>query len=231
MPKVKIARKSTLVDMTPMCDVAFLLLTFFMLTTKFKPEDPVAVVTPTSISQKLLPEEDVAMIIVGKNGQVFYGLDDQNLRVKLIQAINQQYNLGLSNEQMKKFSMNSSFGVPIPQLKQFLSMSIDDQKAAQQPGIPYDSANNELAQWIKYTVSINAGKSTQFCIKADVDTKFPKVNEVLKTLKLGNHMKLHLITDMKAPPAGTPAAMEAQKGGGSEGAAPAGGAPAGGAAQ
>ncbi|MEY4291989.1 MAG: hypothetical protein RIQ61_366, partial [Bacteroidota bacterium] len=33
MPKVKIPRKSTVVDMTAMCDVAFLLLTFFMLAT------------------------------------------------------------------------------------------------------------------------------------------------------------------------------------------------------
>ena len=35
MPKVKIPRKSTAVDMTAMCDVAFLLLTFFMLTSNF----------------------------------------------------------------------------------------------------------------------------------------------------------------------------------------------------
>ncbi len=46
MPKVKMPRKSTLIDMTAMCDVAFLLLTFFMLATKFKPDEPVAVVTP-----------------------------------------------------------------------------------------------------------------------------------------------------------------------------------------
>src|SRR5690242_9530779 len=158
MPRPKIAHKSTLVDMTPMCDVAFLLLTFFMLTTKFKPEDPVTVVTPSSISTKLLPESDVAMILVSKDGRVFYGLDDQNMRIKLIQDINQQYNLGLTPLEMKNFSLNSTLGVPINQLKTFLSQSLDDQKAAQQPGIPYDSAHNELKQWLLYTVTANGGE-------------------------------------------------------------------------
>ena len=41
MPKVKVPRKSTNIDMTAMCDVSFLLLTFFMLTTKFKADEPV----------------------------------------------------------------------------------------------------------------------------------------------------------------------------------------------
>jgi biopolymer transport protein ExbD len=205
--------------MTPMCDVAFLLLTFFMLTTKFKPEDPVTVVTPASISQKLLPEADVALIMVAKDGRVFYGLDDQNKRLQLIQDISQQYQLGLTPDEMKKFSLNSTMGVPINQLKQFLSLSLDDQKKFNQPGIPYDSTNNELAQWIRYTVTVNSatGKELQFCIKGDVDTKYPKVRDVLKTMKMGNHMKLHLITNMKGLPAGTPAWEAAQQAGGDNG--------------
>ena len=62
MPKVKMPRKSTNVDMTAMCDVAFLLLTFFMLATKFKPEEPVTVVTPNSISEIPLPDKDIATV-------------------------------------------------------------------------------------------------------------------------------------------------------------------------
>ena len=51
MPKVKPVRHTPLVDMTAMTDVAFLLLTFFMLTAKMKPQEPVVIDTPSSISE------------------------------------------------------------------------------------------------------------------------------------------------------------------------------------
>lgn len=212
MPKIKIARKSTLVDMTPMCDVAFLLLTFFMLTTKFKPQDPVEVVTPSAISTKLLPEASVAMITVAKDGRVFFGLDQENKRVDLIKAINQQYQLGLTPAEMKNYSLASSVGVPIHSLKSYLSAPPDAQKDYHQPGIPYDSTNNELKQWLAYTVNINGSNGDlEFVIKADDNTKYPVVNKVLQTLKDGDHMKLHLVTALKATPPGTPAWVSAQK--------------------
>jgi biopolymer transport protein ExbD len=72
MPRVKIPRKSTSIDMTAMCDVAFLLLTFFILTAKPKVEDPVPVDTPGSASQVLLPESDIATLTIGGKGKVFF---------------------------------------------------------------------------------------------------------------------------------------------------------------
>ena len=77
MPKVKIARKSVSLDMTAMCDVAFLLLTFFMLTTKFKPEEAVAVDIPASVSQIQIPDKNIMMISVREDGAIFFGVDDQ----------------------------------------------------------------------------------------------------------------------------------------------------------
>jgi biopolymer transport protein ExbD len=71
MPKVKIPRKNISLDMTAMCDMAFLLLTFFMLTTKFKPDEPLVVDTPTSISEIKIPESNLMVISIGKEGQVF----------------------------------------------------------------------------------------------------------------------------------------------------------------
>jgi biopolymer transport protein ExbD len=83
MPKIKKGRVGIKLDMTPMVDVAFLLLTFFMLTTQFKPPEDVTVELPTSHSAFKLPESDVMMITIAKDGRIFLGLDAQNLRMKL----------------------------------------------------------------------------------------------------------------------------------------------------
>jgi len=55
MGKVKIKRKSTLIDMTAMSDVTVLLLTFFMLTSTFLQKEPQVVVTPSSVSEEKGP--------------------------------------------------------------------------------------------------------------------------------------------------------------------------------
>ena len=90
MPKVTMPRKSTNIDMTAMCDVAFLLLTFFMLATKFKPDEPVMVKTPASISEIPIPDNDIMLITVDPGGRVFFSIDNKNMRGELIEKINEQ---------------------------------------------------------------------------------------------------------------------------------------------
>mgnify|MGYP001342077975 CR=1 FL=1 len=75
MPKVKIPRKSTIIDMTAMCDVAFLLLSFFILATKQKPPEVLAVKTPTSVSSKAAPDKSI-LVTLTKEGKVFLMLGD-----------------------------------------------------------------------------------------------------------------------------------------------------------
>ncbi len=70
-------------DMTPMVDIAFLLLTFFMLATQFRPPAEVDVVLPDSHSQIKLPETDVLTITVAKEGDLYLGVDSQFLRKNL----------------------------------------------------------------------------------------------------------------------------------------------------
>ena len=75
--------------MTPLVDVAFLLLTFFMLTTQFKPPEDVTVELPSSNSEFKLPESDVMTITLAKDGRIFLGLDSQRLRRRLFGAENE----------------------------------------------------------------------------------------------------------------------------------------------
>lgn len=70
-------------DMTPMVDIAFLLLTFFMLTTQFRPPAEVEVMLPDSHSEIKLPESDVLTITIAKEGDLYLGVDSQFLRKNL----------------------------------------------------------------------------------------------------------------------------------------------------
>src|SRR6218665_1853814 len=106
MPKIKLPRKSTHIDMTAMCDVAFLLLTFFMLATKFKPEEPVQVETPSSTSTKPIPE-GFMLITLDKAGRVFFAVDNLNAKRDIISQINDEKKLGLTNAEMTSFVKGS----------------------------------------------------------------------------------------------------------------------------
>ena len=81
--KPKKGRVNVRIDMTPMVDVAFLLLTFFMLTTQFHPASDVEVVLPDSHSAIKLPESDIITVSVTKDGRIFMGVDSQTLRIAL----------------------------------------------------------------------------------------------------------------------------------------------------
>lgn len=208
MPKVKMPRKSTAIDMTAMCDVAFLLLTFFMLATKFKPDEPVTVVTPSSINTTLLPDSDVLLFTVDKDGRVFFSMDGQSKRRKLIEDLNTQYKLNLGDREIKNFITGASVGAPIKDLKEYLSLSEEKRKSSGlDKGIPTDSANNELGAWIEYGIAAQGGNfnKLKYCIKADNQTPYPKIKEILDTFKKKHIQKLNLVTNLEEPPKGTAA--------------------------
>lgn len=209
MPKVKMPRKSTLVDMTAMCDVAFLLLTFFMLATKFKPDEPVTVVTPSSINTKLLPDSDVIMLTVDKDGRVFFSMDGQPKRQQLIEDLNTQYKLGLTPAEINNFTIGASVGTEIKNLKSYLAVKpAERKKSGLETGIPSDSANNEVAVWIEYARNAQGGNpKLQYCIKADNGTPYPKIKEILDTFKEKKIQKLNLVTNLETAPPGTAAAL------------------------
>ncbi len=200
MPKVKIPRKSTLIDMTAMCDVAFLLLTFFMLTTQFKSDESVIVDTPSSISEIKLPDTDILNVTITAAGKVFFTIDNKNFtRQKLLAKISEKYPaLQFSAEEEKAFVLTGSIGVPINQLKGYLALEENDRKMYQQPGIPVDSTNNELGDWIMQGRLSNPG--VRITIKGDQGAPWPIVKKVMDTLQEKNVNKFNLITDLEADP-------------------------------
>ncbi len=198
MPKVKSPRKSTSVDMTAMTDVAFLLLTFFMLATKFKPDEPVLVDTPSSISEIKLPETDVMLLTIDKDGRVYFAIDGQGIREKLITNIATKYKITFSPEEVKQFELLPSFGMPISQLKGFLNMRAEKREEVKQPGIPSDSLNNELADWI--WESRMANNNVRVAIKGDRESNYPVVKQIIKTLQDKKVNRFNFITAMEQEP-------------------------------
>jgi biopolymer transport protein ExbD len=88
MPKIKKKRVGFKLDMTPMVDVAMLLLTFFMMTTQFRPEDATAIDLPSSHAPFKMPETDIMTVTINREGRVFLGVDSQTLRGQLFGEAN-----------------------------------------------------------------------------------------------------------------------------------------------
>jgi len=215
MPKLKMPRKSTHVDMTAMCDVAFLLLTFFMLATKFKPDEPVTVTTPNSISEIPLPDADIMMITVDPKGRIFFSVDNPKVREALIEDMDEYKKLGLTTAEKRAFAVGSSVGVPFSQLKSYLAAEPNQQKEFDKTaaGIPTDtvvtSDANELAAWIR--LARNNNPKLRITIKADGDAAYPDIKKIISTLEGWKIFKFNLITGLKAVPPGT-AAYDVQMG-------------------
>lgn len=199
MPKVKAARKSTWVDMTAMCDVAFLLLTFFMLTSNFTAKEPVTVNTPSSISEIKIPEVNIMKIMVDKDGKVFFGIDGQDKRIQLLEKIADAYKITFTSEEKHQFSLITSFGVPVEKLKAFIDLKSEDRdKKENQLGMPADSLNNQFKDWVKAARQVNP--ALKIAIKADQNTPYPKIKDIMNTLQDLDENRYNLITSLEKEP-------------------------------
>src|ERR1700712_858624 len=110
MPKVKMPRKSTSIDMTAMCDVAFLLLSFFILATKQKAPEIVQIVTPSSISNKSVEKEDQVVVTIGKDGKVFLAISNPAKRREIVEDLNNRLKLQLTPADLDKLKSVDLFG-------------------------------------------------------------------------------------------------------------------------
>lgn len=215
MAKVKISKKSTRIDMTAMCDVAFLLLSFFIMTATAKQPEPKPVDTPASTVLDKLPEEGVATVTIGDKA-VFFTIPGAELRRETLKGISAKYNVAFTEEEYKKFEGIEGFGVKITELKGLLKLEAAERnKEGLQGGIPYDSVNNQLGDWIKIArqankalldVKLQAGEidvegykkgDLAIAIKGDAKEEYPTVKRVIDILQEQKKNKFFLVTGLR----------------------------------
>lgn len=207
MPKVKIPRKSTNIDMTAMCDVAFLLLSFFILATKTKPPEVLTVNPPTSVSSKVAPDNAI-LITMTKNGKVFLMLGDGTKKAEILENVNRDNNLQLSSAEMAKWKKAPFYGLPLNKVKAYIS-SGENIPAVSMEGIPVtDTAHNELVAWLKGVVTAYAGTDQRklqemLLIKGDNEALYPIFKSVKLAFKKNEIFKFRIVTNNEPVPAGS----------------------------
>lgn len=198
MPSIKLPRKSTDTDMTPFVDIAFLILSFFIMATKFKPPEPVEITTPGSVLSQKLPESNAVMIIVDSANRVFFSVlsdKDKSKFDAIIQDINSTQTLGLSNAEMANYRQTFAVGVPFGNLKELLALDPKSQESLKVPGIPVlDTSNNQLFWWIAAAKKAFAGEKLNYLIKGDAKSKYPTFEAVVSALKRNDEFKYNLVT-------------------------------------
>jgi biopolymer transport protein ExbD len=202
-------------DMTPMVDLAFLLVTFFMLTASFRMAEPVTVDPPSSIGKVVLPDNHI-MVTVDEKGRVFFGISNSTAKVNALKKMSEKYGVPFTEQQIKKFGGLSSIGVDIKDLPRYIDAS-ENERTNFQPmkGIPMDSTNNQLKDWIS-----NAGaeavkiynelkqkaeetgqevkvEKPRYAIKCDGKTKYIFVKDVIKTFTDLKIYQFNMITSLE----------------------------------
>jgi len=208
MPHIKMAKKSTDTDMTPFVDIAFLILSFFIMATQFKPPEPVPVETPGSVSSAILSDKDNAMLItIDNSSKVYINFSAKKEPEKLkdvITGINQSRNLGLSEAEMQNFTKSPIVGMPFSKLKGLLDLPPSDQEKVKQDGIPVlDTLNNELIWWIAEAKKAFAGEKLLYLVKGDNKSKYPTFEAVINAFRKNEEFKYNLVTSQEGAPEGT----------------------------
>jgi biopolymer transport protein ExbD len=204
MPRIKVPRKSTAIDMTAMCDVAFLLLTFFILTATARQPEPLAVDTPSSTTQIKQPKDDIATLTIGGKGKVFFGVVGPKVRQSTLDKMSERYALPFTPGEKKRFSLIESFGVPVGNLKQIITMDVGERnKEGLQPGIPVDSISGQASElhWWIYNARVASkelnGTELRFSIKGDSNEEYPTIKKIIDILQKQEVNKFSLITSLE----------------------------------
>ena len=207
------------IDMTPMVDLAFLLVTFFMLSASFRSSEPVEVDTPSSTSDKIIPE-NIIMVTVDDGGHVFFNVSGPETRTNLLGQMGEKYGIKFTTKQVEAFSYMTSFGCTMQQLPQYIDMSTEERKALKNVGIPLDSTNNQLKDWIYYgnVASLASGQTAyelakskgeapdvndfkpKFILKVDGKAAYAYAKQVIEVFRELNLNNLNFVTSLEQGP-------------------------------
>lgn len=225
MAEIKTSKGSPSIDMTPMVDLAFLLVTFFMLAATFRTDEPVEVSIPSSIGDKEIPEKTLVLVTVDKGGRVFFSCTGEEVRKKVLMQMAAKYKVPLSEDHVKEFVKITSIGCSMNQLPQYLSLDGEGRKKfPTEIGIPSDSLHNELKDWINFAnrEMLDYGKKTfeeessklgknseplkpedykpKFVLKAAMDAEYVRVKTVIDVFRDLNLNNLNFVTSQEAVP-------------------------------
>lgn len=213
MSKVKKPKSAPSLDMTPMVDLAFLLVTFFMLTAKFRNMEPVQADPPSATSLVQLPE-NVMLITIDTAGRAFFDISGKGTRTKLLERMMQRYpGAKFTQDQVDQFSVMGTFGQPIEALGTYIGSDNDTKKRMDDKGkgIPLDSLNNQLGDWIlegyaAFVEDATANGMTKedlkknglrYAIKADANTDYEKVQNVVNVFRSKEIFQFNMVTNLK----------------------------------
>lgn len=197
MARPTLPKRDTWIDMTPMSDVMVLLLTFFMLTSTFLKPEPVTVNTPMSVSEIKIPEKNVFSVLISPQGQVFLDLDNPDDRISVLEKMAVDYNISLTEKEKHDFSIATSFGVPMQNFKEFMSLPLEKQnELLPNYGIPTDSLNNQFKGWVQAARDVK-GRDMIIAIKADQSTPYTNIKNVMSSLQDLRENRYNLITSLR----------------------------------
>lgn len=200
MAKLKMKKSPPHIDMTPMVDLFCLLLIFFILTARFKPQEAVAVDMPNSVSNKLSPDRHIITLTVSADNKVFFNVDNgidtsEHLRGNILRAMAYQYQMKFTPEEVEKFEALNSFSLPMARMKQFINAESNEERDQMHSGIPMDSTDNQLLYWIRF--ARNYYNDFEVALKGDREADYEQIKKVIDILQDNNINKFNLTTNLE----------------------------------